>query len=594
MTNLNLQVTDTKHSELYSSTIMMVDDEPVMLEIVQAFLEEAGYRHFINVEDSTTAIHRLVETDPDILLLDLDMPEVNGFQILQKVRQHEDFKHLPVIILTASDKPIDKLKALELGATDFLSKPVDPSELALRVKNTLAAKRYQDNLAYYDSLTGLPNRKMFLGQLSKEIFRVSREGRSLVLLDIGLDHFRKLNETLGVGCGDEVLKTVAQRLASSLPGNNLVGRDGNNLQVLNIARTGGDEFSVVLYGVRSAEDMSMICNLILDTIRQPIDVDGNDIQLTASIGIAAAPGDGEDADTLFKHATSAKDFCKNQGEDRYQFFSAEMEAHSRALLRMMSDLRTAMDAGQFQLFYQPQVNAKDGRIVGVESLVRWCHPKDGLISPMKFIPIAEEMGLIVPLGEWILSEACHTASAWIEAGHTDLKLSVNVSAKQFRHPGFKDSIVAALQSSGLDARNLVLEITESLLMDHIDQQIALFHEIKQLGISFSIDDFGTGYSSLAYLKQFPIDELKIDRSFLLEIPGKSDDNAIVKAIIAMAHALGQTVVAEGVERAEQVDFLSQHHCDTIQGYYFSKPLSKAGFSDYLFSLGQPKLKHRTA
>ena len=589
-----MQETNPQHSELCSSTIMMVDDEPVMLEIVQAFLEEAGYKHFVNVNDSTEAIRQLIEANPDILLLDLDMPEIDGFQVLQRVRAIEDFKHLPVIILTAADEPIYKLRALELGATDFLSKPVDPSELALRIKNTLAAKRYQDNLAYYDSLTGLPNRKMFLGQLTKQIFRVTREGRSLVLLDIGLDHFRKLNETHGVSCGDGVLKTVAQRLSSSLPGTNLVGRDGNNLEVVSIARTGGDEFAVVLLGVRSAQDMSMICKLVLDTIRQPMDVHGNDIRLTASIGIAVAPGDGDDADTLFKHASSAKDFSKKQGKDRYQFFSAEMEAHSRALLKMMSDLRTAAETGQFELYYQPQINAANGRVMGVESLVRWRHPKDGLVSPMKFIPVAEEMGLIVPLGEWILNQACRTASKWIAAGHHDLKMSVNVSAKQFKHPGFKASIVKALQSSGLGAQNLVLEITESLLMENTDQQILLFQEIKQLGVSFSLDDFGTGYSSLSYLKKFPIDELKIDRSFILEVPNDSEGNAIVKAIIAMAHSLGQVVVAEGVEDAGQFDFLRKHRCDAIQGYYFSSPLTENEFINYLNSHGQPRLKQGMA
>lgn len=593
MMNTNMQGTGPQHSDLHSSTIMMVDDEPVMLDIVQVFLEEAGYRHFINIEDSTKAVGRLINANPDILLLDLDMPEVGGFQILKQVRALDDFKHLPVIILTASDEPFDKLKALELGATDFLSKPVDPSELALRVKNTLAAKRYQDNLVYYDSLTGLANRKLFLGELSKQILRVTREGKSLVLLDIGLDQFRQLNETLGVNCGDEVLKTVAQRLLSALPGNNLVGRDGNNMQVVNIARTGGNEFSVVLHGVRSAEDMSMICNLALDTIRQPMDIYGNDIQLTASIGIAVAPGDGDDADTLFKHATSTKDFSQKQGKDRYQFFSAEMEAHSRALLKMMSDLRMAQETYQFELFYQPQIDATSGRIVGLESLVRWNHPKDGVISPMKFIPLAEETGLIVPLGEWILNEACRNASDWINAGYDDLKVSVNVSANQFKDPGFKASVVGALQSSGLDPQNLVLEITESMLMDGIDQQAILFQEIKQLGVSFSLDDFGTGYSSLSYLKKFPIDELKIDRSFILEVPVNNEDNAIIKAIIAMAHALGQKVVAEGVEEEDQLEFLRRHHCDTIQGYYFSKPLNKEDFNDYLFSHEQLHLRHQS-
>ena len=589
-----MQPIDENHSELKSSTIMLVDDEPVMLEIVQVLLEEVGYRHFVPVDDSTEAITRLVDANPDILLLDLDMPEVDGFQVLESVRALDDFKHLPVIILTASENPENKLKALELGATDFLSKPVDPSELALRVRNTLAAKTYQDHLAYHDSLTGLPNRDMFLEQLDIGIHQAKRDDKALVLLDIGLDHFRKLNETLGVNCGDEILKEVANRLTDSLRGGDIVGRGRSTVQAENTARTSGDEFSVILYGARSMEDASIVCNRALDRIRQPFEIEGNDIRLTASIGIAVAPDDGNDADTLFKHASSAKDVAKKQGRDRYQFYSSEMEANSKALMKMMSDLRTALEKNQFELYYQPQIDAISGRIVGMESLVRWFHPEDGLVPPMKFIPIAEEMGLIVPLGEWILNEACRTASAWTKAGHDELKVSVNVSANQFNDPGFKTSVISALQSSGLDPRNLILEITESLLMDDIDQNVNLFQEIKKLGVSFSLDDFGTGYSSLSYLKKFPIDELKIDRSFLLGVPANNDDNAIVRAIIAMAHSLGQKVVAEGAEEVEQVDFLSQHDCDMIQGYYFSKPLTQADFSDFLLSDAQERLKNRSA
>lgn len=589
-----MQPIDKKHSDLKSSTIMLVDDEPVMLEIVQVLLEEEGYRHFVSIDDSTEALARLVEANPDLLLLDLDMPQIDGFQVLEGVRALDDFEHLPVIILTASENPDNKLKALELGATDFLSKPVDPSELALRVRNTLAAKTYQDHLAYYDNLTGMPNRIMFLEQLDKQIHQAKRDDKSLVLLDIGLDHFRKLNETLGVNCGDEILKVAADRLSGCFRGGDIIGRGGASLQLENTARTSGDEFSVVLYGANSMEDASIVCNRALDIIRQPFKIDGNEVHLTASIGIAVAPDDGRDADTLFKHATSAKDVAKKQGRDRYQFYSSEMEAHSRTLMKMMSDLRIALDDNQFELHYQPQIDATTGRVKGMESLIRWIHPEDGMVSPVKFIPVAEEMGLIVPLGEWVLNEACRAASAWTRSGHDELKVSVNVSAKQFKDPGFKNSVISALQSSGLDPRNLVLEITESLLMDDIEQHVILFQEIKQLGVSFSLDDFGTGYSSLSYLKKFPIDELKIDRSFLLEVPTNKEDNAIVRAIIAMAHTLGQIVVAEGIEEAEQVAFLGQNSCDRIQGFYFSKPLNQADFTDYLSKKGRPPKKIRSA
>ncbi len=562
---------------------MMVDDEPVMLEIVQALLEEEGYRHFISVGDSTQAVDKLISADPDILLLDLDMPEVDGFEVLTRVRAVDDYQHLPVIILTASENPDNKLKALELGATDFLSKPVDPSELALRVRNTLAAKAYQDHLTYYDNLTGLPNRKLFIDHLGKGVGQAKREQRSLVLLEIGLDHFQNINESLGVSGGDYILQTVAERLLGVLRSSDVVGRSNNKLPIENTARTGGDEFSVVMYGVDSVENASVISSRVLEAVKQPFTVDGDDVYLTASIGIAVYPDDGDEADTLIKHAASAQDVAKTQGRDKYQFYSSEMETRSRAITKMVSDLRTALEEQQFELYYQPQVDASNASVVGMESLIRWFHPEDGMVSPLDFIPVAEEMGLIVPIGEWVLNEACHSASEWISAGHSELRVSVNVSAKQFLDPGFKASIVSALKSSGLDPRCLVLEITESMLMGDVDQLAVLLRDIKKLGVSFSLDDFGTGYSSLSYLKKFPIDELKIDRSFLLEVPANNDDNSIVRAIIAMAKSLGQKVVAEGVEDDKQLDFLSRHDCDIIQGFYFSKPLNRADFTSYLSS-----------
>ncbi len=566
---------------------MRVDDEPVMLEVVQILLEEEGYRHFVSVEDSTRAIDELVKSSPDILLLDLDMPKVDGFEVLTKVRALEDYQYMPVIILTASENPDNKLRALELGATDFLSKPVDPSELALRIRNTLAAKAYQDQLTYYDNLTGLPNRKLFTNHLVKGIAQAKKDNQNLVLLEIGLDYFQNINETLGVHGGDQILRSVAERLLGILRSNDAVGRSNLPLSIENTARTGGDEFSVALYGSESFDNASVVCNRLLDAIRQPLEVNGESIHLTASIGIAAYPDDGEEADALIKHAASAQDFAKKQGRDRFQFYSSEMEAHSRALITMMTDLKTALQEQQFELHYQPQIDAASGAISGMESLIRWVHPQHGLIPPLKFIPIAEEIGQITAIGNWVLHQACRNASQWNAAGNTDLKVSVNVSARQFTDAKFKDSVVSALRSSGLNPRNLVLEITESMLVGDTDQLAVLLRDIKSLGVSFSLDDFGTGYSSLSYLKKFPIDELKIDRSFMLGVPANPDDSSLVKAIIAMARSLGQRVVAEGVEEADQLEFLRQHGCSTIQGYYYSKPLSESDFGDYLSAQLEP-------
>jgi diguanylate cyclase (GGDEF)-like protein len=574
---------DLRQARLKNSTIMLVDDEPVMLEIVRALLEEVGYSNFVSIEDSTKAVDVLSEENPDILLLDLDMPDVDGFQVLQKLRLLDGYEHLPVIILTASEDPDSKLKALELGATDFLSKPVDPSELVLRVRNTLSAKAYQDQLAYYDSLTGLPNRKLFLDFLDKGIKLAKRDERSLVLLDISLDRFQQVNESFGMNIGDQILQIISSRITGVVRQSDTVGRIDRYTPVENTARIAGDEFTIVVHGVDSVENASVINERILEAIREPIPIDGNDVYLTASIGVAVYPQDGSDVSTLFKRASSAKDFAKKHGRDRYQYYSNEMEAHTRALLKMATDLRTAIEQEQFQLHYQPQIDLKSGKIMGMECLIRWFHPSYGPISPEKFIPIAEDLGLIGAIGDWVLQEACHRACEWNATRVEKLKVSVNVSAQQFLDPKFRDKIVMNLHSSGLEPNCLVLEITESMLMGDVEQLAVLLHDIKRLGVSFSLDDFGTGYSSLSYLKKFPIDELKIDRSFLLEVPANNDDNSIVVAIIAMAHSLGQIVVAEGVEEIEQLQFLRQHRCDVIQGFYFSKPLNKEGFNEYLLA-----------
>lgn len=574
---------DLRYSQLINAAIMMVDDEPIMLEVIQALLEDAGYRNFIAVERSSQSLDMIMQTNPDLLLLDLDMPEINGYEILSEVRSNTDYEHLPVIILTASTEPDDKLKALELGATDFLSKPVDASELVLRVRNTLSAKKYQDQLAYYDSLTGLPNLKLFIERLGWGIELSKRERVPLMVLEIGLDKFRQINETLGMYTGDEVLKTIAERLNSLIRSSDFIGRTDETIKTGEFARVGGHEFSIILSGVNSIETSYIVSKRILNVVRQPVLIDEHEIFITASIGIAVCPADGEEVESLIKHASSAKDFARKQGSNNYQFFSSEMNAHSRERMKMESNLRKALDNNEFELHYQPKINSETNKLVGMECLLRWNQPELGSISPMVFVPEAEKLGLIVPIGEWVLKEACQTTSEWVKSGYENLKVSVNVSPLQLNEMSLKQSIASAIQSSELSSQNLVLEITESMLMGDVEHHITLLQNIVDLGVSFSLDDFGTGYSSLSYLKKFPIDELKIDRSFLINVPERNEDNSIVKAIIAMAHSLGMNIVAEGVENAEQLEFLRQHNCSVIQGFYYSKPLNKTDFTEYLAS-----------
>ena len=572
---------DSHYNGLKKSTIMLVDDEPIMLDIVQALLESEGYENFVREEKSTQAINRLLETKPDIVLLDLDMPDINGFEVLASIREIEEYRFLPVIILTASEEPGNKLKALELGATDFLSKPVDASELALRVRNTLSAKAYQDHLSNYDGLTGLPNRALYIKRLEAEIKSSEESDNKIILLDIDIENFRHINKTLGHFTGDTILQMIAQRLQYAVRGSDVVGVGRRYSQIENIAHMGGNEFSIILCDVKSIENVSAISERVLDVLTRQYFIDDKELHLGANIGIAVYPDDGENSETLIKNASSAKDFAKKEGKDSFQFYSSGMNEHAAAKLKLESDLRKAVDKVDFEIYYQPKIEVSSGTVMGVECLLRWHHPDNGYISPEHFVPIAENMGLIIPLGNWVLHEACMQASRWASEMDLQLKISVNVSAKQFTDDGLKDSIVSALQESGLKPGNLILEITESMLMGDVEENAKILNEIKALGVSFSLDDFGTGYSSLSYLKKLPIDELKIDRSFLMDVPEASDDSAIVKAIIAMAHSLGQIVVAEGVEKKEQLDFLKRLDCDIIQGYYYSKPLCNDDFIAFI-------------
>ena len=580
----------TRYQQLKDSSIMIVDDEPIMLDIVQALLEDVGYENFVRVDKSTQAIEILMDKNPDMVLLDLDMPDVNGFEVLESIRKIEEYRFLPVIILTASEEAGSKLKALELGATDFLSKPVDSSELALRVRNTLSAKAYQDQVSNYDSLTGLPNRALYIKRLDTEIQRAKLNADNLVLLDIGLENFHHINKTLGHHTGDIILQMIAQRLQYAVRGSDVVGMGRRSTKVENIAHMGGDEFSIILYGVDNVDNSSEICKRVLKVLTNEYLIEESELHLGANIGVAVYPDDGDSGEALIKNASSAKDFAKKETKDSFRFYSSAMNEHATAKLKLENDLRKAVDRIEFELYYQPQIDTKSNVIMGVECLLRWHHPENGFVSPEYFVPIAENMGLIVPIGNWVLHEACMQASRWVKHVGSELKVSVNVSARQFTDDGLKDTIVSALSISGLNPKNLILEITESMLMGDVEHNAKILNEIKSLGVSFSLDDFGTGYSSLSYLKKLPIDELKIDRSFLTDVPDSDDDNAIVKAIIALAHSLGQVVVAEGVENKEQLEFLKQLDCDIIQGYYFSKPLTYTDFIEFAGNSSNSLLK----
>ncbi len=416
-------------------------------------------------------------------------------------------------------------------------------------------------LAHYDELTGLANRNLFGTHLAHAIIRAQRNDLRLAVLFIDLDRFKNINDALGHDVGDDVLQLVARRLTEALRASDI------------LARLGGDEFVVIAEDVGQPETVAVLANKLLAAVDQPLPVRGHEFALSASIGIALFPGDGTDAHTLLKNADTAMYRAKELGRNTYQFYSPQMGSANVHRLTLETHLkRAAAEGTQFLLHYQPRVALCDGRVLGVECLLRWMHPERGVVSPAEFIPLAEELGLIQNIGEWVLREATRQAAEWHRAGLPAIRVAVNLSAQQLYAPDFLQGLRALLTQHALDPGTLELEITESVVMQRTQQVAELLHAIRTLGVHLSVDDFGTGYSSLGYLKRLPIHSLKIDRSFVHDVPQDPDDSAIVRAVIALAHSLRIQVVAEGVETPAQLEFLRAEGCDEVQGFLVSRPV----------------------
>jgi len=566
--------------------IMMVDDEPITMEVVRTFLEDAGYRKFVLVDESTLAMQKLREHRPDVLLLDVVMPNVSGFDILTALRKDPDFAHMPVIILTSSSDAATKLQALDLGASDFLSKPVDPSELALRLRNTLGAKAYQDQLAYYDISTTLPNRRLFMERADWAIENAQREGGKVALLHVTFEDFKRVTDTLGPKVGDEVLRQLAQRLVENIRGTDAVSHDPTDADTwVDVFSLGGADFSILAPAVRSIESAASIGRRIIEAMEVPLNADGTDVYLTPSIGVAGYPDDGGSTAGLLKMAVGAS--SQAQGTERLQFYSSEMNRASMERLRLEADLRRAVDNSEFRLLYQPKVDISTGEIIGAEALLRWQRENGDVVSPMDFIPVAEETGLILPIGERVLAEACKQLMSWRKDG-VELNVSVNISARQFFESDLVELVRSTSAEAGVDPSWLTIEVTESILMDRVAQATQMLRDLRKLGFKISIDDFGTGYSSLSYLKRFQVDEVKIDRSFLTEVARSREDRALVTAVTYLSHKLGARVCAEGVEEEGQLKFLRKVKCDEFQGYICSRPISPGAFIDLVRKTNMPE------
>jgi diguanylate cyclase (GGDEF)-like protein len=445
-------------------------------------------------------------------------------------------------------------------------------ELNQAVEEVTKTKDRLRQMAYYDSLTALPNRRLFTEQLDLLLRLAKRNEQMLALLFLDLDNFKRINDSLGHSAGDLLLREVSARLSGCVRESDVVAHYVDSGPKIDVSRLGGDEFTVVLNQLDREESAGVVAQRLLDALVKPMIIEGHELVVTPSIGIAVAPGDAGDVDGLLKAADTAMYHAKSSGKNKYLFYHSDMDAAGVERLQLETDLRRALERDEFILHYQPQVDTRNGKVVGVEALVRWEHPEHGMIPPFKFIPLVEEMGLIGQLGDWVLREACCQMKEFEALGLKLPKVAVNVSALQF-NPSFIRRVQELLLETGLPPSCLELELTEGVLMDDASATIQALADLKEMGVSLSIDDFGTGYSSLSYLSRFPLDELKIDRSFVIDIDKGENDASLVVAIIAMARSLNLRVVAEGVETHEQYHFLTSNGAHIIQGYLFSKPVT---------------------
>ncbi|MFZ5877365.1 MAG: EAL domain-containing protein [Nitrospirota bacterium] len=527
--------------------IQSVDPDGRLLIVNRAWLDATGYREH---EISSLTLFQLLH--PESI--------EHCRSLFDRLRAGES----PVLIEAVFVAKDGRAIPVEGGAT---GQYVDGRLIAIQaiLRNVTERKEWEARLAQvtrHDHLTNLPNRAVFMDRLDQALVRVRtrRSGRPLAVLILDLDRFKLVNETLGHAAGDRMLLAVAERLSGAL-------RDGDT-----VARIGGDEFAILLPEIAKVSDTALVVDKIFSALKAPFVVDSHELFVSASIGISVAPDDGEESGTVLKHADAAMYRAKDQGRNTYQLYSPAMNVSQLERLSLESSLRHALDRDEFIVYYQPQVELHSGLVVGMEALVRWRHPEWGLVSPARFIPVAEETGMIVPIGERVLSLACAQNRRWQEQGLPPFCMSVNLSARQFQQPDLKNMVARVLRECRLDPKWLDLELTESLLMSDADRTVSTLNALHAMGVGLALDDFGTGYSSLSYLKRYPIDTIKIDQSFVRHITTDTDDAAIAIAIIAMAHSLKLTVVAEGVETEEQKAFFVQQHCDAIQGYLLSPPL----------------------
>jgi diguanylate cyclase (GGDEF)-like protein len=680
--------------------VLVADDDATYRRVLQGILEKAGFR-VVLAENGKIALEQYSKTRPDVVLLDIEMPELDGFSVCKTIRAQEGIRETPIFIITGREDKEAVARAYSVGATDFLNKPLalpvlphrinyvlristslndlrgliraipdlifvvdedgevqeglsrgdathtqqikalstaskinfypcenddearacimnaletgktqvyehtldaldihletrfvarDSNSVLAIVRDITERKKSEArifNLAYYDELTELPNRQLFGRSLKRTIEIAKRDDLKFAILFVDLDRFKRINDTLGHSIGDQLLKDVANRLAKCARSTDSISRlESGERGGIQLARLGGDEFVIKLYGIESEKAVSAIATRIISALQPPFSCEGHQFVVTPSIGVAMFPEDGVTAEELLMNADSAMYRAKFAGRNNFKFYSETMRTKSLHRLDLENEIRKALENDQFELHYQPKADANTWSLVGAEALLRWDHPERGPIGPEEFIPVAEETGLIVPIGQWVLREACEQVKVWSEFPFGNIPVAVNISSHQFQSDSLIDDVLNAAVDAGIDPSSLELEITEGVLLQDVENTLVALNTLKRAGVALSVDDFGTGYSSLSYLKRFPIDTLKIDRSFVKDLHTDLDDAAICAAILAMAQQLGLNVVAEGVETKEQLEFLRLHGCNQIQGFLCSKPLSAEQFAVLLRELAK--------
>jgi diguanylate cyclase (GGDEF)-like protein len=575
-------MTETVLNSGKASTVLVCDDDPTYLLLMEETLSSDNHK-ILTAANGVDALKLYIKHEPNIVLLDVHMPMLSGFEVCAEIRKHPKGKDTPILMVTGADDILSIESAYKHGATDFLPKPLRWPMVAHRVRYMLKgsetfnrlkqSEEKMRRLAYIDSLTGLPNRQSLDESLEEAIWFAAKQQQSLSIMYIDLDNFKRINDTLGHDFGDKLLKKIGQKICHCVKEKSCVPEALSDIADIEVFRLGGDEFMILLNNTQHDDDVKVIAQSLVNCISELVSIDDYEVALTPSIGIAMYPRDGANVTELKKHADVAMYYAKSMGRRGYRFYAESLNENAMKFLQIEGCLRNALNNDEFILHYQPQVCLKDNKIISVEALLRWKSPELGYVTPSDFIPVAEESGIINELGEWVMRTACFQAKAWLDAGMRDFRVSVNLSSIQFKRASLLSMIKRALDDSGLPASLLEVELTESAVMNDVDQNITRLNQIRDMGVAISIDDFGTGYSSLSYLKKFPINTLKIDRSFIVTIDSDPDDAAIVEAIIALATTLKLTVIAEGVETYGQLKTLSRFHCDIIQGFYFSKAVT---------------------